>query len=163
MLVVPPGFLTILSLCHSKHMTLITCHDKGVNCLCLKGFYNLAMLEEPHFIGQPIEVAFDRPPLLEKRPGCPARFFWQGSTFEISEKISEWHDYRRRGRMARNMRPTHAAMAQKRGSWGVGRDYFRVRTSDGRLFEIYYDRAPKGADQRKGAWFLYRELPAEDD
>jgi len=59
------------------------------------------MLEEPRFIGQTIEVAFDQPPLLEKRPGCPDRFFWQGSTFEISEKISEWHDYRRRGRMAR--------------------------------------------------------------
>ena len=121
------------------------------------------MLKEPRFIGQAIEVAFDRRPLLEKKPGCPDRFFWQGSTFEISEKISEWHEYRRRGRMARNMRPTHAAMAEKRGSWGVGRDYFRVRTSNDRLFEIYYDRAPKDADRRKGAWFLYRELPSGDD
>lgn len=121
------------------------------------------MLDEPCFIGHKIEVEFDRPPLLEKKPGCPDRFFWQGDVFKIEEKTGEWHDYRRRGRMARNMKPAHAALAEKRGSWGVGRDYFRVRTSDDRLFEIYYDRAPVDADRRKGDWYLYRELPFEDD
>jgi hypothetical protein len=33
-----------------------------------------------------------------------------------------------------------------------------VRTESGQLFELYYDRAPKGSDQRKGAWFLVSEL-----
>jgi hypothetical protein len=63
--------------------------------------------------------------------------------------------------MARNMQPQHAAVAEKRGSWGVGRDYYRVRTRKGRVFELYFDRAPKDVDRRKGAWFLYRELGAE--
>ena len=121
--------------------------------------YNLRMLKEPRFIGQAIEVEFDRPPLLEKKPGCPDRFTWEEDSHEIVEKMGEWHDYQRRGRMARNMKPTHAAVAEKRGSWGVGRDYFRVQTSEGRIFEIYYDRAPKDADRRKGVWFLFRELP----
>jgi len=26
------------------------------------------------------------------------------------------------------------------------------------VFDLYYDRAPKNADSRKGAWFLYREM-----
>ena len=115
------------------------------------------MIKEPRFIGQPIDVAFDQPPLLEKKPGCPDRFQWQGKTFEITAKLNEWHDYRRRGKMARNMQPAHAAVAEKRGSWGVGRDYFRVQTSASRIFELYYDRAPKDVDRRKGAWFLFRE------
>ncbi len=76
--------------------------------------------------------------------------------------LSEWHDYRRRGNMARNMRPSHAALASQRGSWGVGQDYYRVRTSEGRIFDIYYDRAPKGSDERKGGWFVYRELMGTD-
>jgi hypothetical protein len=117
------------------------------------------MVDEPRFIGQEIEVAFDRPPLLEKKPGCPDRFTWRDETYEIVEKLEEWHDYRRRGRMARNMQPAHLAIAEQRGSWGVGRDYFRVRTAGGRIFDIYYDRAPKDVDRRKGAWFLYREMP----
>jgi hypothetical protein len=110
------------------------------------------------FIGQEIEVQFDQPPVLEKMPGAPDRFIWQDETYEICAVISEWHDYRRRGRMSRNMRPEHAAVASRRGSWGVGQDYYRVRTADGRIFDIYYDRAPKNVDDRKGSWFLDKEL-----
>lgn len=110
------------------------------------------------FIQESIEVIFDQPPVLEKKPGCPQRFTWRDELFEISEMLAEWHDYRRRGKMARNMRPAHAASAELRGSWGVGLDYFRVRTAGGRVFDLYYDRAPVGAGRRKGAWFLEREL-----
>jgi hypothetical protein len=119
------------------------------------------MLAEPRFIGEEIEVGFDRPPMLEKKPGCPVRFTWGEQTFEVIELLQEWHDYRRRGRMARNMAPTHAAIAEQRGSWGVGRAYFRVITTGGRIFELYFDRAPKDTDRRKGAWFLYREMPGD--
>lgn len=114
--------------------------------------------EKSRYIGEPITVAFDKAPLFSKKPGCPDRFSWQGESYEIEALLKSWHDYRRRGRMADNMQPAHAAMAEKRGSWGVGRFYFRVRTRDGRCFELYYDRAPKDADQRAGAWFLIREV-----
>jgi hypothetical protein len=110
------------------------------------------------FIGEPVEVEFDEPPLLQKKPGCPDAFLWHGESYPIVEKLAEWHDYRRRGRMARNMTPGHAAVASQRGSWGVGRDYFRVRTASGRIFDIYYDRAPHDAGDRSGSWFLFREL-----
>lgn len=110
------------------------------------------------FISEPITVEFDKPPLLEKRPGCPDRIVWGEETFAIVEKLAEWHDYGRKGRMAMNMRPSNLSKAKKRGSWGVGRDYFRVRVASGRVFEIYYDRAPKGTSQRKGAWVLDREV-----
>ena len=102
-----------------------------------------------------IEVEYDTPPALEKRPGCPDRLIWRGDAYGIVELLSEWHDYTRRGRMARNMRPDHAAAAARRGSWGVGRDYYRVRTDRGRIFDIYYDRVPRGASERKGMWFLF--------
>jgi hypothetical protein len=113
-----------------------------------------------HFIGEPIQAEFDRPPLMEKKPGCPDRFVWREETVHIVELLSEWHDYGRRGRMATNMRPTHIATASRRGSWGVGRHYFRVRTGSGQIFDLYYDRAPKSVDDRKGDWFLYREMCA---
>ena len=63
------------------------------------------------------------------------------------------------------MQPAHLAVAARRGSWGVGRYYFHVLAagpevpgSSPRVFEIYYDRAPKGSDHRKGQWFLVSEL-----
>lgn len=110
------------------------------------------------FINEKIEPWFDRPPVLEKKPGAPAGFIWRGEDFKIAEVIHEWHDYQRRGRMARNMATEHARRAERAGSWGVGRDYYQVRTTGGRYFEIYYDRAPKDIERRKGDWFLDREL-----
>jgi hypothetical protein len=114
--------------------------------------------ESLRFIGEPVEVEFDEEPVLRKKPGCPDRFVWLGVTHEVIEELSEWHDYSRRGRFKRNMRPDHAAAAQRRGSWGVGRDYYRVRTGEGRIFEIYYDRAPRDISDRRGSWFLLKEL-----
>jgi hypothetical protein len=110
------------------------------------------------FIGEPITVAWDRPPLLEKTPRCPDRFTWREELFEIVAVLEERRDYGRRGRMAANMQPEHAQRAQQRGSWGVGRFFFRVRTANGRVFELYYDRAPRDSDARKGAWFLRQEV-----
>jgi hypothetical protein len=113
------------------------------------------------FINEAIEACYHSPPTLEKKPGCPDWFEWRNEEYRVEELLSEWHDYQRRGRMARNMKPAHAATAERRGSWGVGQDYFRIRTGGGRFFDIYYDRAPKSTDKRKGEWFIYQELRLE--
>lgn len=122
------------------------------------------MVFEPiHFIGEPVSVEHDEPPLLEKKPGCPNRFVWEGKTYSVTELLSEWHDYTRRGHMALNMTDVHLAVASRRGSWGVGKIYFRVRTDGGQIFDLYYDRAPRGSVDRKGSWFLFRELKETED
>ncbi|MBD3236241.1 MAG: hypothetical protein GF330_06035 [Candidatus Eisenbacteria bacterium] len=110
------------------------------------------------FIGEEIAVEFVASPALAKKPGCPDAMLWRETRHAIVARLAEWHDYRRRGRMARNMRAEHAARAAQRGSWGVGRDFYRVRTREGRIFEIYYDRAPRDAYRRGGSWHLFREL-----
>lgn len=123
-----------------------------------------------HFIDEKIEIQFDQPPAREKTPPCPNGFIWQGTKYRVTEMLAEWSDFTRRGRMARNMQPAHAAVAARRGSLGVGRFYFRVRTqivpsdnstagqTEGQVFDIYYDRTIKASDDRLGHWFLYREL-----
>ena len=114
-----------------------------------------------NFIAAEIEVEFDEPPRYDKKPHCPARFRWEGEVYDIIAGLSEWHDYGRRGKMAHNMRPSHAAAAARRGSWGVGRYYFRVRVQTGQVFDLYYDRAPGDAEDRKGNWILFREMHEE--
>ncbi len=110
-----------------------------------------------HFIDETIQVLYDKPPLLEKKPECPDGFIWREAAYRIRAELAAWADFQRRGRMARNMQPQHAAVAVQRGSWGVGRYYFRVEVEGGRVFELYYDRAPKGSDDRKGRWVLVSE------
>jgi hypothetical protein len=111
-----------------------------------------------HFLDQPIEVTFDKPPVREKTPDCPDGFIWEGKTVRVVEILSEWSDFTRRGRAARNMRPSHAEAASTRGSLNVGRFFFRVRVDTGQVFDLYYDRAMKNMNDRKGQWFVYREL-----
>lgn len=114
------------------------------------------------FISEPITVHFVNPPSLEKTPTCPQGFSWGDKTFVVKEVLAEWQDFQRRGRMKRNMSPAHGLTAARRGSWGVGQFNFQVLTREGRVFQIYYDRAPKNAGDRKGSWYLDRELEASD-
>jgi hypothetical protein len=124
-----------------------------------------------HFFDQPIEPIFDTPPAREKTPDCPNGFTWEEKTYRVVEMLSSWSDFTRRGKMARNMRPAHAAVASSRGSLNVGRFYFRVRVllsssstagqAESQIFDIYYDRAMKNIDDRKGQWFIYREMSEE--
>ena len=146
-----------------------------------------------HFLDQPIQIIFDTPPALEKAPDPPNGFIWEGKTYRVIEMLSAWTDFKRRGRMARNMQPEHAAAASSRGSLNVGRYYFRLRVivhpavelrdepeevelldereellderrklpneqDTTQIFDIYYDRAMKNVDDRKGQWFVYREM-----
>ena len=78
--------------------------------------------------------------------------------FNVKDTLSTWFDYSRKGKAAKNMKEQNLREATRRGSWGVGRYYFRVETERGRVFDIYYDRAPKDASDRAGHWFLWREM-----
>jgi len=106
------------------------------------------------FIYERVAVHHATPPDLEKKPGCPDSFTWRDTVYQVKELFSEWQDFGRRGRMAHNMRPDHAATAERRGSWGVGRTYFRVRLHTGQHGVLCYDRAPKNTMERKGDWHL---------
>lgn len=116
-----------------------------------------------HFLDQPIQVNFRRPPEREKLPPCPDAFVWDAKSYSVVEVVSEWTDFTRRGRAARNMQPAHAAVAAGRGSLNVGRFFFRVRVDTGQLFDLCYDRAAKSVDERKGQWFIYRELESDQN
>lgn len=110
------------------------------------------------FIGEKVGVEFDEAPLFSKKPHCPNRLIWGEETVSINKLLTEWRNYDRRGSRAQNMRPENLAKAAKRGSWGVGRYYFRVVLENGRIFDLYYDRAPKGSNKRQGSWYLHREM-----
>lgn len=114
------------------------------------------------FIGEAITVSHSEQPALEKRPGPPASFEWQGRRYDVAELVREWHDYRPRGSnhsfYEKEQGSFRAAAATRRGTWGVGRDYFRVRTESGEVFDVYFDRNPSGPGGRKGSWFLFRQI-----
>ena len=107
------------------------------------------------FISEKIEVEFDKEFVLEKKPPCPISYKWRGEIFCVNELISSWFDYERKGTKAKNMRIMHLVRARKKGSWGVGRFYFKVKDEFGKIVVIYYDRSPKNVFDKKGRWMLF--------
>jgi hypothetical protein len=128
----------------------------GVNC------YNEGMAFQPlNYIGAAVAVEYKTVAGRQKHPEQPVAFEWDGQTYRVTEVLQQWVDFRRRGRFANNMQPQHAEVASHRGSWGVGRFHFYVRTESGQIFQLYYDRAPKDIDNRLGAWVLVGEYQLE--
>lgn len=113
---------------------------------------------KPVYIGEIISVGFDEPLLFSKKPDCPSDFSWRGKTFRVAEALSEWQDFSRKGKFSRNMQDAHLERANIKGSLGVGRFYFRVRTDESRVFDIYYDRSIKNTFDTGGCWVLFQEL-----
>ena len=87
------------------------------------------------FIGEKIEVNFDR------KPGPPTSFLWRNRGYIIQEVV----DHR-----------LHLDFG-KRWWQRRHRDYYRIKTTDGELFEIYFNRGPG-----KRYWVLYKTITEKD-
>jgi hypothetical protein len=112
------------------------------------------------FISAVIEALFHREPAIKKRAGPPDAFVWDGRRFEVVEVLSEWHDYDKRREIGETRR-SQSQLYRQRGSWGLGRDWYRVQTGEGRLFDLYYERRPRSRTVI-GSWVLYCELDETD-
>ena len=79
----------------------------------------------------------------EDEPSRPVSFTWRGEEFRIEEILSGRQDW------------GFPAGAPKKKTWILRkhRNYYRVRTEGGRIFEIYMDRKTPEL-----TWVLYREL-----
>ncbi len=118
----------------------------------------------PSFIGEEIEPIFAEAPELEKKTGAPTGFKWHDKQHAIKRVIKEWHEYgssHAGGGRDAGRPPFGQRNVMNRGSWGQGKDFYRVLLEDGRIVDIYYDRRPKGGKEkkdRKGRWVLFREI-----
>lgn len=84
----------------------------------------------PRFISEEVEVR------SQEQPGPPAAFIWRGQEYKIAEVLSSRRE-----------------LDFKRAWWRRRhRDYYLVRTDDGRTFELYFHRGPG-----RRHWVLYRE------
>lgn len=102
----------------------------------------------------PIEVGFASEGAAGKVSGRPSSFKWRGREHRIVRVLRQWYDAgglpRRRdfgGRQA----PFFGGAARR-----AGRDWYRVLTESGEIFEIYHDRRPGG--KKEDAWILGKKL-----
>ncbi|MGQ9476957.1 MAG: DUF6504 family protein [Candidatus Bipolaricaulia bacterium] len=88
-------------------------------------------MAKPRFIAEEVEVRF------RERPGPPCAFIWRGEEYKITGVLS-----------------TRQELDFKRAWWQRRhRDYYLVKTEEGRTFELYFHRGPG-----RKYWVLYREV-----
>lgn len=78
--------------------------------------------------------------------GHPVSFRWDGVEYQIRQVIAVWPDW------------GFPAGAPRRKDWRLRRhrNYYRVETTDGAVFEMYHDRGVKATG---GKWILQSRLP----
>jgi len=83
----------------------------------------------------------------EGEPSMPTSFRWRNEEFHIERVLRSWQDW------------GFPRGSPKRKDWRLRRhrNYFKVSTESGRIFEIYMDRKTS-----EPVWVLYRELEASD-
>ena len=97
----------------------------------------------PQFFGREVEVT------TGGEVKVPVSFRIDDREYVISEIIDDWQDY--------GFGPADAR--RKRRWWQRRhRNYYRVKTEGGEVFEIYHDRGTSQKHPERKKWFLHRRL-----
>lgn len=97
----------------------------------------------PTFVGEKIAVETDG--AIKQ----PVSFRWRGGEHRVAEVLLSWFDW-------------GFPAGSKQRDWKARRhrNYFRVRTTAGDVFEIYLDRGNK---RGPGEWYLFQKLDETSD
>lgn len=96
----------------------------------------------PQFFGQQIDVT------TSGDVKVPVAFHLGDHDYVIADIVEAWQDYG----FGKN------PLCRKRWRQRHHRNYYRIKTTEGEIFEIYYDRGTKLEHARSKKWFLYRQL-----
>jgi hypothetical protein len=78
----------------------------------------------------------------------PVSFRLDDREYAIADILDSWHDY-----------GFGKSSAHRKRWWQRHhRSYFRVKTTEGEVFEIYFDRGTKLEHARRSMWFLSRQI-----
>ncbi len=97
----------------------------------------------PQFFGREVQVT------VSSEVKVPTAFRLDDREYVIADIIAAWPDY--------GFGPT--APGRKKRWWERRhRNYYQVKTTEGEVFEIYYDRGTSLKYPERKKWFLHRQL-----
>lgn len=100
----------------------------------------------PEFLGREIRVK------LAGVVRVPVSFCMGEREYMIDEILETWADH------------SFGSLLPQQHKWWLRRhrNYYRVRTKEGEIFELYHDRGTSLKHPERKKWFLYRKLDAEE-
>jgi hypothetical protein len=90
----------------------------------------------------PLEGSFDPAMMARGKPGLPHKFRWRKEEWEVVELLGSWKE--------------HGDCAHGSGERYVRKHGYRVRTTDGTIFQIYFQRSfGRGKFRMNSRWWIY--------
>ena len=97
----------------------------------------------------PVPGTFDPSGMLRGEPGLPGKFRWRRKEFTVAQELKRWRD--------------HGDCRNGSGERYVRKHGFRIRTTDGDIFRLYFQRTVGRGKMPKQRWFIHSvEIYAAD-
>jgi hypothetical protein len=96
------------------------------------------------FVSEPIEPVagtFDTAGMTRAEPGLPGRFFWRGKEYTVTETIETW----------KQTGPCRYGSHEQY----LRKHWYKIKTLDGLVMTLYFERQARSKTQRKTRWWLY--------
>jgi hypothetical protein len=89
----------------------------------------------------PVRGTFDTAAMSRGEPGLPGKFRWRKKEFTVAQELERWRD--------------HGDCRNGSGERYVRRHGFRVRTGDGFILRLYFQRTTGRGPSPKARWWLH--------
>jgi phosphoribosylglycinamide formyltransferase-1 len=90
----------------------------------------------------PVDGSFDTSGMARGEPGLPQKFRWREKEFIVSEVLEQWKE--------------HGDCRHGSGERYVRKHGYRVRTTDGAVLRIYFQRSQgRGKIPVKSRWWIH--------
>ena len=103
------------------------------------------------FVSEPIKPVagtFEPSAMTRGEPGLPGRFIWRDKEYEVADVLEVWKE----------LGPCKSGGPEKY----LRKHWFRIRTGNGMIMTIYFERQPKAKRQNKKRWWLYTVIGKEE-
>ena len=90
---------------------------------------------------QPVPGTFDATGMSRGEPGLPGKFTWRSREFTIVQELESWRD--------------HGDCRNGSGERYVRKHIYRVRTDDGSILRLYFQRTVGRGAMSKTRWWLH--------
>ena len=98
---------------------------------------------------KPVEGTFDAAAMSRGEPGLPGRFIWRDKEYTVADVLEVWKE----------QGPCESGGPEQY----LRKHWYRIRTGDGLIMTIYFERQPRSKSQNKMRWWLYTIIGKEND
>jgi hypothetical protein len=90
----------------------------------------------------PVAGTFDAAAMAQGEPGLPGKFCWRGKEFTVAQELERWRE--------------HGDCRNGSGERYVRKHGYRVRTDDGSVLRLYFQRSVgRGKLSAQARWWLH--------